>query len=235
MVEKRIIFQGHSPGNPTLPPGRAVEQPRRIFLLSPANASGVRAKMLFGGASKFDLAIRLRDLGASLGEVYSFISGLYFRGKLTYAETFRNPPAGVPGIHIITAAAGLVLPDTLVTLEDLRRISATAIDPSNPAYRGPLDRDARHLRTLMESDTEVVLLGSIATFKYAEPLIEVFGDRLVFPEEFVGRGDMSRGGLLLRSCSAARPLNYVPVSSAQRRGKRPRKLCPKGKGGGAER
>jgi hypothetical protein len=235
VVEKRIIFQGHSPGIPTIPAWRGVEQPRRIFLLSPANASGVRAKMLFGGVSKSDLALRLRHSGAPLGEVYSFISGLYFRGKLSYAETFRNPPAGVPGIHIITAAAGLMLPDILVTLEDLRRISAAAIDPSNRAYRGPLDRDARHLRTLMESDTEVVLLGSIATSKYAEPLIEVFGDRLVFPEEFVGRGDMSRGGLLLRSCSAARPLNYVAVSSALRRGKRPRRLRPRGKGGIAER
>jgi len=34
---------------------------------------------------------------------------------------------------------------------------------------------------------------------YVGALAAAFGDRLRFPVEFVGRGDMSRGGLLLRS------------------------------------
>ena len=42
----------------------------------------------------FDLAVRLRGPGgAALGEVFSFMSGLYFRGKLAYARTFPAPPA----------------------------------------------------------------------------------------------------------------------------------------------
>ena len=49
---------------------------------------------------------------------------------------------------------------------------------------------------------EIVLLGSIASGKYVELLQPVFGNRLVFPPAFVGRGDMSRGGLLLRCVSA---------------------------------
>ena len=47
--------------------------------------------------------------------------------------------------------------------------------------------------------TQFVLLGSVATDKYVGPLLDVFGDRLYFPATFAGRGDMSRGGLLLRA------------------------------------
>jgi hypothetical protein len=57
-------------------------------------------------------------------------------------------------------------------------------------------------------------------------LTEVFGERLRFPIEFVGRGDMSRGGLLLRSVRAREELIYVPVVGAVRHGPRPPKLSP---------
>jgi hypothetical protein len=221
MVAKRISVE-EATSSERLDPG-----PKRIFLLSPANASGVRAKMLFRPDAEFDLAGRLRHPGAPLGEVYSFISGLYFRGKLAYAERFANPSAGVAGVHIITAGAGLMAPDFRVTLGELERISATAVDHRNHEYRRHLDRDAYQLKTLLEADTDVVLLGSIATPKYIEPLLEVFGERLVFPSEFVGRGDMSRGGLLLRCCSTGIPLVYVPVRGATRHGPRPPKLSSK--------
>jgi hypothetical protein len=56
------------------------------------------------------------------------------------------------------------------------------------------------------------------------PLLEIFGERLVFPAEFVGRGDMSRGGLLLRASRSGTPLSYIPLSGAQRTGSRPPKL-----------
>jgi hypothetical protein len=200
-------------------------EPRRIFLLSPANASGIRANMLFGPNAQFDLAHRLRISSVPLGEVFSFISGLYFRGKLAYAVRFANPPSDVAGVHIITAAAGLLLPQDLVTLARLRTICAARVDPDDPKYRQPLDRDAQRLRAAIEPDTQVVLLGSIFTPKYVLPLLEVFGERLYFPHDFVGRGDMSRGGLLLRCCSSESPLEYVPVLSATGRGRRPPKLA----------
>ena len=60
--------------------------PKRIFLLSPANIAGIRAGQIMSGHARSDLAIRLRDGGAPLGEVFSFISGLYFCGKLAYAR-----------------------------------------------------------------------------------------------------------------------------------------------------
>jgi hypothetical protein len=227
MAKKRIHFQGDSPqGKQPSVKRNADAHPTRVFLLSPANASGVRAKMLFNDRSEFELALRIRQSGAPLGEIYSFISGLYFRGKLTYAETFLNPPTGVAGIHIITPAAGLVLPNTIVTLADLQRISAANVDSSDHLYREPLDRDAALLRSHIEPGTDVVLLGSIASSKYVEPLLEIFGEQLVSPAEFVGRGDMSRGGLLLRSSSAGTQLQYVSLARAARHGKRPAKLSP---------
>jgi len=184
---------------------------RSIFLLSPANASGIRGQRLLGADAKSQLAERLRQSGAPLGEVYQFISSLYFRGKLEYAEQFKNPPPEAPGVHIITGA-GLMLPETVVTLDDLRRISATPIDADNSHYRLPLDRDLLELRERAGSETDVILLGSIATSKYVKPLLAVFGERLHFPEAFLGRGDMSRGSLLLRCCSTATPLVYLPAA-----------------------
>ena len=58
--------------------------------------------------------------GAPLGEVFSFLSGLYFRGKLAYARAFARAPRGVPPILVITPDRGLLAPDVRVTLADLR-------------------------------------------------------------------------------------------------------------------
>jgi hypothetical protein len=84
-------------------------------------------------------------------------------------------------------------------------------------------RDAHALaRDLATS--EFILLGSIATGKYVDVLSEAFGERLRFPRDFVGRGDMSRGGLLLQCAREGRELEYVPVAGAVRHGERPPKL-----------
>src|ERR1700680_382445 len=191
----------------------AISNPRirpRIFLLSPANASGANGQRLLGGSGESDLALRLRRSGAPLGEVYRFISRLYFRGKLDYAEKFQNPPRGVAGVHIITGA-GLMLPETVITLSDLRRISATSIDAKNSHYRLPWDMDLFRLRELVGDETDVILLGSVATPKYISPIREVFGERLLFPRDFLGLGDMSRGSILLRCCAQGAELAYLPV------------------------
>jgi hypothetical protein len=170
------------------------------------------------------MALRLRQDGLPLGEVFSFISGLYFRGKLAYAQAFARPPAGAPGVLIITACAGLLPPEQLVTLEDLRAISAGPVEAREPRYRLPLERDGRILAAQIDGNCEVVLLGSIATPKYVEPLLSVFGERLRFPAEFAGRGDMSRGGLMLRCVREGLELTYVPVLTGERHGARPAKL-----------
>jgi hypothetical protein len=224
-VTKRILLHGYTLG--TVPQDNPLEESAarpRVFLLSPANASGVRAKQLFSSHSRFELAQRLRETGASLGEIFSFISGLYFRGKLTYAKKFSSSASETATIRIITPAAGLLPPSTMVTLEKLREITSGPVDPELASYRVPLDRDARELLSLLHAEAQVVLLGSIATTKYVGPLLEIFGERLVFPAEFVGRGDMSRGGLLLRASRSGTPLSYIPLSGAQRTGSRPPKL-----------
>lgn len=200
--------------------------PERIaFLLSPARCDGQRAKMLMNPAASFDLARRLRSAaGAPLGEVFSFLSGLYFRGKLAYAQAFTPPYRRRTWIRIITAERGLLSPAEPVTRDDLLAFSTIDIARGDPRYLAPLLRDAEVLAETLPSDTCVVLLGSIATGKYVDLLLSVFGERLHFPSEFVGRGDMSRGGLMLRHAQAGSPLTYIPVSGAARHGKRPPKL-----------
>jgi hypothetical protein len=84
-------------------------------------------------------------------------------------------------------------------------------------YRDPLVRDALSLNQSLPPECEVVLLGSIATAKYLEPLMNIFGSRLLIPSEFIGRGDMSRGGLMLRCARDGVELDYIPASTAVRR------------------
>ena len=198
---------------------------KRVFLLSPANAAGSRANLIVSDGAKSPLAQRLRESGTTLGEVFAFISGLYFRGKLAYAKRFVDPPTGLAGVYVITACGGLIPADTLMSTGRLREISAVPIDAANPHYRLPLERDARLLYELVGKKCEVVLLGSIATPKYVEPLLGIFGERLLFPAEFVGRGDMSRGGLMLRCAREGMQLTYVPVATAIRHGAKPPKLA----------
>jgi hypothetical protein len=196
----------------------------RVFLLSPANAAGKRAQLLLRQDAAFGLAERLKTGGLPLGEAFSFISGLYFRGKLAYASAFANPPDGAPGVLVITACGGLKSPGTLITQSDLREISAAPVDAFEPRYRIPLERDARRLYKQLGNSCEVVLLGSVATPKYAEPLLAIFGEKLVFPSEFAGRGDMSRGGLMLRCVREKVELTYVSIATGKRHGPRPAKL-----------
>lgn len=199
---------------------------RQVFLLSPARCDGRRAAAVLNPNAQFALAVRLRESGAPLGEVFSFLSGLYFRGKLTYVERFSRPPAATPGAFIITTDRGLVRPEISVRPTDLRAFSEVDIGAGDDRYRGPLQRDVIGLHDAIPSDTRIVLLGSIATGKYADTLLSVFGKRLVFPQEFVGRGDMSRGGLMLRAARDGRELEYISVEGAIRHGKRPPRLEP---------
>ena len=174
--------------------------------------------------AEFDLAVRLRSEGALLGQVFTFISALYFRGKSAYSSAFADPPAGLPGSQVITAGRGLLPPETRISYGDMRSIAGVPIDLSNPLYRDPYERDALNLCRAIPGDCNVVLLGSIATPKYLEPLLDIFGSRLLFPSEFIGRGDMSRGGLMLRCAREGTELDYIPAHNAVRRGRRPPRL-----------
>ena len=198
--------------------------PPRVYLLSPANTGGERGRMLLREQATFDLAVRLRQTGATIGEIYSFISGLYFRGKLTYAEAFPAPPQTVPGTLVISPGAGLLPASFTIQIQHLIAMAAVDVDAANPGFRDPLIRDAQSVRNLTPPDTQFILLSSVATKKYVEPLLEIFGHNLVFPAEFAGRGDMSRGGLLLRAARSGTELAYAPVATAARRGPRPPKL-----------
>jgi hypothetical protein len=203
-------------------PGSPAESltPRpRVFLLSPAHCGGKRARILLSERAAFPLARRLRTPAAvTLGEAFSFLSGLYFRGKLSYARRFADASATRPAIQVITTDRGLLPADAPVSLKDLHEFGAVDIRPDQPSYRRPLMRDVSPLGD--EPNLDVVLLGSVATGKYVDVLLELLGERLLFPGDFVGRGDMSRGALLLRAAREGRELAYQPVAGAIRRGRR---------------
>ena len=192
------------------------------FLLSPAWCGGKRAQMLLNERATFALAQRLgQPGGASIGEVFSFLSGLYFRGKIAYVQKFARPGEGA-GALVITPTRGLVPIDTPLSRADLVEFAAVDIATSDERFRRPFERDIAALATRITGN--VVLLGSVATGKYVDILVDLLGDRLFFPGDFVGRGDMSRGGLMLRRAREGRELDYIPVAGAVRHGPRPPKL-----------
>ena len=183
--------------------------------------------MIMSERAQFDLARRLRSEGATIAEVFTFLSGLYFRGKIAYANAFARASRGICGALVITPTRGLVDAQTRITLDDLREFAEVDIHENDPRYREPLERDARKLAKKLSRDASVVLLGSIATGKYVDVLLANFQERLRFPSDFVGRGDMSRGGLLLRCAADKTELEYISVAGAIVNGKRPPKLEPR--------
>ncbi len=211
---KRIVLHGHTPSPGYSPREDTAAAGRYIYLLSPADSAGRRAKMLFNPHSKSELPQRLRTTGIPLGEAFSFMSSLYFRGKLAYATTFGKPVPGMPTTLVITPSRGLLRPEMIVKIEDLADISAERIEAHNPKYRDPLERDLRLLSEAIGQRFHVVLLGSIATRKYVPLLREVLGERVLVPRAFIGLGNMSRGALLLRCTREKRELEYISIAEA---------------------
>src|SRR2546421_1260861 len=167
-----------------------------MFLISPANCGGERAAVLLREQADFPLARQVRaPEGAPLGEVFSFMSGLYFRGKLAYARAFGRPPQGLPGGLVISPTEGLRYPEERVTRARLLAWAEVDIDLAEPRYLAPFTAHVQALAAALDRRCRIVLLGSVATPKYVQPLLQAFGERLLFPSDFVGRGDMSRGAL----------------------------------------
>src|SRR4051812_24251563 len=129
----------------------------KIFLLSPAHCGGKRAAILLNEHATFPLAQRLCSPGGvTLGEAFSFLSGLYFRGKLAYADRFARPPGGQRGVQVITTDRGLLQADSPVGCRELREFGSLDIRADHPGYREPLARDLAQLSRGPETD--VVLL-----------------------------------------------------------------------------
>lgn len=184
--------------------------------------------MILSDRAQFDVARKLRSKeGVSIAEVFTFLSGLYFRGKIAYANAFARCANGSCGVFVITPTRGLVDAATKIGIDDLREFAEVDIDADDPRYRKPLERDAKRLAKKLSPQSDVILLGSIATGKYVDVLLENFQTRLCFPADFVGRGDMSRGGLLLRCAADREELRYIALAGAIVSGKRPPKLVPR--------
>ncbi|HET9929844.1 MAG TPA: hypothetical protein VFQ35_04120 [Polyangiaceae bacterium] len=191
-----------------------LDRAARVMLLSPVRLSGARGRLLLDGTSEASLARQLRSAeGAPLGEVFSFVSGLYFRGKASYASRFAHASGAPAAAFVMCAGAGLCRLEERVDLERLRGWARVSIREDNPHFTAPLYRHASELLAQHDESARFVLLGSVATNKYVTPLLDVFGERLWFPREFLGRGDMSRGSLLLRAVKDGRELEYRTVQS----------------------
>ncbi len=183
-----------------------------LFFLSPAHLGKERAQLLYREGASFALAQRLRSAeGAPLGEVFAFVSGLYFRGKLAYATAFGKAPPGVSPALVISPVEGLRFAHEPVTIERLRGWGKVDIREDDPHFSAPLVAHAQALDRALGARARFVLLGSLATNKYLAPLGSVFGERLLFPTELLGRGDMSRGSVLLRAAREGRELAYESV------------------------
>jgi len=219
-MEKRVCFAGNCP---LLQNSASSGSPadHKIFLLSPANLKGVCGQRVLNSNINSEMGNRLRAQGAPLAELFCHTSSLYFRGKLAYARLFARPPSGFEGSFIITSSRGLLTPDTVVDIATAKELASGAeIDPEDDRYRIPLCRGATALIKTLPEGCHVILLGSVATEKYVTPLKEVFGRRLLFPSAFLGRGDMSRGSLLLRCVREKQELAYCPARVSGRKGKR---------------
>jgi len=196
-----------------------------VFLLSPAYCGGRRAKSLLRAGATIDVATRLHAGTLTLADAFTFCSGLYFRGKIAYARAFAKTRDCA---FVITPTRGLQPPDTIVSADVIREFAAVDIASDDSRYRVPVDRDLAALAARLTGESRVVLLGSIATGKYVDVLVERLGERLCFPPSFVGRGDMSRGGLLLRHAASGVELEYAPLARhTPRHGPRPPKLDPR--------
>jgi hypothetical protein len=189
----------------------------KIFLLSPANTSGLRAKQLTSPRAQFDAARLYRSPeGVPIAVAFAFMSALYFRGKIGYALHFARPTP--EGVFVIAPGYGLVPYDWRITEERMNVMSKTDVDVRVSKYRKPLERDVRALAQTVGADAEVVLLGSVASGKYVDILLPLLGHRLRFPTAFAGLGDMARGGLLLRAVRANRELEYTTLDAPRHRG-----------------
>ncbi len=202
----------------------------RVFLLSPAYCGGRRAGIALKPDSELAIASQLRDGTLELGAAFAFFSGLYFRGKLAYAQKFAPD---MTATLIITPTRGLMSPRERVTPELIREFAAVDIAAADLRYRGPLERDVKLLARDLAADATVVLLGSVSSGKYVDLLLPLLGNRLRYPTAFIGRGDMSRGGLLLRCVAEGQELHYDSLTAGVRpRGPRPPKLDPLTRPGG---
>lgn len=192
----------------------------RLFLLSPASLSGLRAKMLASPRASFEAARLYRsEQGVPVAEAFAFMSSLYFRGKIAYARRFAvpSPLVGGDGIFVITSGYGLVAQDWALTEERMKRMKKIDVDVATRSYTKPLREHAQFLASALDADAEVVLLGSVATGKYVDVLRPILGNRLRFPALFAGLGDMSRGGLMLRAAREGRELAYTTLDAPRHR------------------
>ena len=127
--------------------------------------------MILSGRAEFELARRLRGkCGAPIAEVFTFLSGLYFRGKIAYATAFARPQTGTPGVFVITPTRGLVdaidesgLPRTASTGDS--SISMTCVNSQRLIFRVMIrvfERRLNETRVVSQKNCQLVARSSFS-------------------------------------------------------------------------
>jgi hypothetical protein len=184
--------------------------PTLRFLLSPAHLGGARAARLTSLDARFAVAQSYRDGTLSIGEAFSWISALYFRAKLRYARHFGARHGGGPA-QVIAPGFGLVAEDWLLSGERFTRLCQVPVDTQDRRFRQPLEAACAGLARSLDRDDRIVFLGGLAGDRYLAVLAPALGPRLFVPIDFVGRGQMQRGSLLLQAIAENRELAYSPA------------------------
>ena len=199
----------------------------------PTAAAGARQQVLSPQAA---FAARrgscARAQGAPLGDVFTFVSGLYFRGKLAYARRFASPPEprirrrlGRARHHAERRAPQPETPVTRRRAARLRRRRRRSRPTRATGGRSSGAR-ARWLREI-GADCEVVLLGSIASPKYVDVLLDDLRRAPAVPDRFRRpRRHEPRRPAAAQARARASSSTYAPMAGAVRHGARPPKLPP---------
>ena len=191
-----------------------VENPTpRIFLLSPASTDGLRAQQLTSPRAGFGAAERYRSPeGVTIEEAFTFMSSLYFRGKIGYARHFAAPPPEL-ALGSRTTASWSSLPASgwcrracRITPEEMKKLRRTPVDLKSRAYCAPMKKHVEQLRDLAP-DGLGGAPGQRRDRQVRGPAAAGPRDRLLFPRDFAGAGDMKRGGMMLRAVREDRELS----------------------------
>ena len=205
------------------PPPRLATRIATRFSCFRLRAAAARGLRLIDGSSASSLAQQLQtESGAPLCEVFAFLSSLYFRGKLAYARAFARPPHAMRGVFIVTPGAGLCTKRRLSPRRP-RRVCGGRGRSRNPHFVAPLLRDVQAL-VASASSTRASCCSAASLRQVRRAAAAGVRERLLFPADFVGRGDMSRGGLCCAPRAKASELDYLPVLGATRHGPRAARL-----------
>ena len=147
--------------------------------------------------------------------------------QATYASRFGRPPPSLPPALVITPTRGLQSPSLPISRSLIEEFAS--LDWHRPTRAFWIRSSRVRVSFVHRSSQRCAWSCSGASRRAGTSSRWRASSRAGcnYPAEFVGRGDMSRGGLLLRHAEEGRELDYVPLAAGlTRHGAKPPKLPP---------